>query len=43
MMSDSSRIDIATKPYKNALVPLPTGNDGNTRLDHIYAQIRELQ
>lgn len=47
-MSESSRLDLPTPSpqqykYKNALVPLPQGNDGNARLDHIYAQIRELQ
>ena len=23
--------------------PIPTGNDGNSRLDHIYRQLKELQ
>ena len=27
----------------NSLVPLPQGNDGPTRLDHIYKQLKELQ
>jgi archaellum component FlaC len=26
-----------------SLVPLPSGNDGQSRLDHIYKQIKELQ
>jgi hypothetical protein len=27
----------------NSFVPIPTGNDGNSRLDHIYRQLKELQ
>jgi hypothetical protein len=26
----------------NSIVPIPTGNDGNSRLDHIYRQLKEL-
>lgn len=29
--------------HETSIVPIPTGSDGNTRLDQIYRQLRELQ